>query len=82
MRVCDVCFFMFLLLSLSVRESRGWELMFTTPPLERVPHRIALNVRSVAGASGGPTLAVVVGRYGEVGVILGRGTVIVGGVGV
>ena len=52
--------------------------MFTTPPLERVPHRIALNVRSVAGASGGPTLAVVVGRYGEVGVILGRGTVISG----
>ena len=65
MRVC-VCDSLCSLLSLSVRESRGWELMFTTPPLERVPHRIALNVRSVAGASGGPTLAVVVGRYGEV----------------
>ena len=45
--------------------------MFTTPPLERVPHRIALNVRSVAGASGGPTLAVVIGKR-RVSVVLGE----------
>ena len=63
--------------SLSVRESRGWELMFTTPPLERVPHRIALNVRSVAGASGGPTLAVVIGKW-DMRVVLGGGTLIGG----
>ncbi len=45
----------------SVRESRGWEMTFSTPPLERVPHRIALNTRNVGGAGGGPVLAVVLG---------------------
>ena len=69
--LCPYTSLCLLSLSLSVRESRGWELMFTTPPLERVPHRIALNVRSVAGASGGPTLAVVIGKR-RVGVVLGE----------
>ena len=51
-----------------MRESRGWEMVFTTPPLERVPQRIALNTRNVGGAGavgggggGGPVLAAVVG---------------------
>ncbi len=46
---------------LTVRESRGWEVVFTTPTLERVPQRIALNTR-VAGGQGGPILAAVVGK--------------------
>lgn len=48
---------------LSVRESRGWEMVFTTPPLERVPQRVALNTRSVGGGGGGgPRLAAVLGN--------------------
>ena len=47
----------------SVRESRGWEMVFTTPPLERVPQRVALNTRSVGGGGGGgPRLAAVLGE--------------------
>ncbi len=45
----------------SVRESRGWEMTFITPPLERVPQRIALSTRNVGGTGGGPVLAVVLG---------------------
>ena len=46
---------------LAVKESRGWEVVFTTPTLERVPQRIALNAR-IAGSQGGPILAAVVGE--------------------
>ena len=47
---------------LTVKESRGWEVAFTTPTLERVPQRIALNAR-IAGSQGGPILAAVVGEW-------------------
>jgi hypothetical protein len=51
----------------SVRESRGWDVLFTTPPLERVPQRIALNTTvsmRAAGAAGstGPILAAALGN--------------------
>ena len=51
----------------SVRESRGWDVLFTTPPLERVPQRIALNTTvsmraAGAGGSTGPILAAVLGN--------------------
>lgn len=45
-----------------VRESRGWDVIYTTPPLERVPQRIALNTRMVGGAHGGPIVAAVLGK--------------------
>ena len=48
---------------LSVRESLGWEVVFTTPPLQRVPQRIALNARPTSAALGGPVLAAVLGRF-------------------
>ena len=38
-------------------------MLFTTPPLERVPQRVALNTRSVGGGGGGgPRLAAVLGE--------------------
>ncbi|XP_064402995.1 BTB/POZ domain-containing protein KCTD3-like isoform X2 [Halichondria panicea] len=46
---------------LTVKECRGWEVVFTTPTLERVPQRIALNTR-ISGGQGGPILAAVVGN--------------------
>ena len=47
----------------SVRESRGWELVFTSPPLEKPPQRIALSSRVVGhGVLGGPLLAAVLGK--------------------
>ena len=51
----------------SVRESRGWDVLFTTPLLERVPQRIALNTtvstRAAGGAGNtGPVLAAVLGN--------------------
>ena len=48
---------------LSAKECRGWDLVFTSPPLERVPQRIALTTRPVGGASGAPILAVVLGTF-------------------
>ena len=46
----------------SVRESRGWEAVFTSPPLEKPPQRIALSSRVVGhGVPGGPLLAAVLG---------------------
>jgi hypothetical protein len=47
---------------LGVRESRGWEAVFTSPPLEKPPQRIALSSRVVGhGVPGGPLLAAVLG---------------------
>ncbi len=43
-------------------HSRGWELVFTTPPLEKSPQRIALNGRVTATALGDKLLAVVLGK--------------------
>ena len=39
-------------------------MVFTTPTLERVPQRIALNTR-ISGGQGGPILAAVVGEGGS-----------------
>ena len=48
----------------SVRESRGWEVVFTSPPLEKPPQRIALSSRVVGhGVPGGPLLAAVLGKH-------------------
>ena len=46
----------------SARESRGWDLVFTTPTLERVPQRIALNARCTATSLGDKMLAAVLGQ--------------------
>ena len=43
-------------------HSRGWELVFTSPPLEKSPQRIALNGRVTATALGDKLLAVVLGK--------------------
>ena len=47
----------------SARESRGWDLVFTTPTLERVPQRIALNARCTATSLGDKMLAAVLGQF-------------------
>ncbi|XP_019849833.1 PREDICTED: SH3KBP1-binding protein 1 isoform X2 [Amphimedon queenslandica] len=47
---------------LSARESKGWELIHTTPPLERRPQCIALNARVTATSLGDKILAVVLGN--------------------
>lgn len=49
-------------LSLRVRESRGWEVIFSTPLLDKAPQRVSLNTRSASGVSGEPILAAVVGK--------------------
>ena len=50
--------------SYRARESRGWELIYTTPPLERVPQCIALNARVTATATlGDRMLAALLGIY-------------------
>ena len=45
----------------SAKESKGWELIHTTPPLERRPQCIALNARVTATSLGDKILAVVLG---------------------
>ena len=52
----------FLSFFISARESRGWELLYTTPPLERVPQCIALNARVTATSLGDKLLAAVLGK--------------------
>ena len=47
---------------LRVRESRGWEVIFSTPLLDKPPQRISLNTRSAGGTAGEPILAAVVGK--------------------
>jgi hypothetical protein len=47
---------------LCAKESKGWELIYTTPPLERVPSCIALNARVTAASLGDKMLAVVLGH--------------------
>ena len=47
----------------SAKESKGWELIYTTPPLEKVPSCIALNARVTAASLGDKMLAVVLGMY-------------------
>ncbi len=57
---CNVC------VSYRARESRGWELIYTTPPLERVPQCIALNARVTATTTlGDRMLAALLGLSNE-----------------
>lgn len=46
-----------------VRESRGWEVIFTTPPLDRHPQRVCLNTRYVGGTA---ILAAAIGKGDDV----------------
>lgn len=51
-----------IIINFSARESKGWELVYTTPPLERVPQYISLNARVTATSIlGDKMLAVVLG---------------------
>ena len=43
----------------SVRESRGWEVIFSTPLLDKSPQRMTLDTRSMGS---GVILAAVVGK--------------------
>lgn len=45
--------------SARVRESRGWEVVFSTPLLDKPPQRVTLNTRSAGGVA---ILAAVVGK--------------------
>ncbi len=49
-------------LKFRVRESRGWEVIFSTPLLDKPPQRISLNTRSAGASAGEPILAAVVGK--------------------
>ena len=47
----------------SVKESRGWELVFTSPHLDKPPQRIALSSRVMGhGVPRGPLLAAALGE--------------------
>ena len=45
-----------------VRESRGWEVIFSTPLLDKPPQRVSLNTRSTGGVAREPILAAVIGE--------------------
>jgi len=40
-----------------VKESRGWELVFTTPHLDRPPQKIAVNAKVIGNGLGDKMLA-------------------------
>ena len=46
-----------LLILCRVKESRGWELVFTTPYLERPPQKIAVNAKVIGNGLGDKMLA-------------------------
>ena len=46
-----------------MKESRGWELVFTTPLLERPPHKIAVNAKVIGNVLGDKMLAYSTGTY-------------------
>ena len=49
--------------SCRVKESRGWELMFTTPYLDRPPQKIAVNTKVIGNGLGDKMLAYSTGMY-------------------
>ena len=61
----DSKFVLYSLSLLRVRESRGWEVIFSTPLLDKAPQRVSLNTRSAGGVAGEPILAAVVGEFGR-----------------
>ena len=50
-------------ISCRVKESRGWELMFTTPYLDRPPQKIAVNAKVIGNGLGDKMLAYSTGMY-------------------
>ena len=40
------------MISCRVKESRGWELMFTTPCLDKPPQKIAVNSKVIGNGLG------------------------------
>ena len=52
-----VCMIVLLLILCRVKESRGWELVFTTPYLERPPQKIAVNAKVIGNGLGDKMLA-------------------------
>ena len=50
------------MVSCRVKESRGWELMFTTPYLDKPPQKIAVNAKVISNGLGDKMLAYSTGR--------------------
>ena len=50
-----------LLMLCRVKESRGWELVFTTPYLETPPQKIAVNAKAIGNGLGDKMLAYSIG---------------------
>ena len=50
------------LVSCRVKESRGWELVFTTPYLDKPPQKIAVNAKVIGNGLGDKMLAYSTGR--------------------
>ena len=66
MRACVclcVCACVMVMISCRVKESRGWELMFTTPYLDKPPQKIAVNAKVIGNGLGDKMLAYSIGRY-------------------
>ena len=66
----NVCMIVLLLMLCRVKESRGWELVFTTPYLERPPQKIAVNAKVIGNGLGDKMLAYSTGTYVSVIIIL------------
>ena len=52
-----VCVCEMVLVSCRVKESRGWELVFTTPYLDKPPQKIAVNAKVIGNGLGDKMLA-------------------------
>ena len=65
-----VCMIVVLLILCRVKESRGWELVFTTPYLERPPQKIAVNAKVIGNGLGDKMLAYSTGTYVSIIIIL------------
>ena len=58
-----VCVFEMVLVYCRVKESRGWELVFTTPYLDKPPQKIAVNAKVIGNGLGDKMLAYPTGIY-------------------
>jgi len=45
-----------------MKESRGWELVFTSPHLDRRPSKIAINAKVISNSLGDKMLAYSIGE--------------------